>query len=157
MSDSICSLIWYTKFTRLTTCMRECSRIYKLSGLNLPTQWPYLRYSVFTVISSKKEWISKQKHNKLTCAENLIVKLSTAILLLVESEPLVCPRKLNLSEIFLALLVPCFDLKLSEMLKFCRIYARFKTLEKGRRWKHFNLRVQGLPLASDEAYDKHDA
>ena len=43
------------------------------------------------------------------------------------------------------------------MLEFCRIYARFKTLEKGRRWKHFNLKVQGLPIASDGAYDKHDA
>ena len=88
---------------------------------------------------------------------NLIVKLSTAILLLVESESLVCSRKLNLSEIFLVLLVPGFDLKLSEMLEFCRIYARFKTLEKGRRWKHFNLKVQGLPIASDGAYDKHGA
>ena len=27
----------------------------------------------------------------------------------------------------------------------------FKTLDKGRQWKHFNLRVQGLPLVSDGA------
>ena len=52
---------------------------------------------------------------------NLIVKLSTAILLLVESESLIWSRKLNLSEIFLVLLFPGFDLKLSEMLEFCRI------------------------------------
>ena len=96
-------------------------------------------------------------NNKLTCTENLIVKLSTAILLLVESEPFVCLRKLDLSKIFLVLLVPFFDLKLSEMLEFCRICARFKTLEKGRRWKHFNLRVQGLPLTGNGAYDKLDA
>ena len=57
---------------------------------------------------------------------NLIVKLSTAILLLVESESLVCSRKLNLSEIFLVLLVPGFDLKLSEMLEFCRIVNTFQ-------------------------------
>ena len=95
---------------------------------------------------------------KLTCTENLIVKLSTAILLLVESEPFACLRKLDLSKIFLVLLVPFFDLKLSEMVEFFRICVpRFKTLEKGRRWKHFNLRVQGLPLTSNGAYDKLDA
>ena len=53
------------------------------------------------------------------------------------------------------------------MLEFCRIYTRLKikkeqkaclkTLDKGRRWKHFISRVQGLPLASDGTYDKHDA
>ena len=96
-------------------------------------------------------------NNKLTCTESLIVKLSTAILLLVESEPFACLRKLDLSKIFLVLLVPFFDLKLSEMFQFCRICARFKTLEKGRRWKHFNLRVQGLPLTINGAYDKLDA
>ena len=59
--------------------------------------------------------------NNIYVLYNLIVKLSTAILLLVESESLVWSRKLNLSEIFLVLLVPGFDLKLSEMLEFCRI------------------------------------
>ena len=52
------------------------------------------------------------------------------------------------------------------MLEFCRIYMRlnikkekkacFKIVHKGRRWKHFTLRMQVLPLASDGAYDKHD-
>ena len=28
---------------------------------------------------------------------------------------------------------------------------------KGSRWEHFISRVQGLPLASDGTYDKHDA
>ena len=43
----------------------------------LETQWikltytmTFFPYSVFTVISSKKEWISKKKNNKLTCTEN---------------------------------------------------------------------------------------
>ena len=53
------------------------------------------------------------------------------------------------------------------MLGFCRIYVRlkikneqqtcFKTLDKGRQWEHFMLRVQGLILASDRDYEKHDA
>ena len=143
------------------------SHIYKLSGLNLTSQRPYLRYSVFTVISSKKEWISKQKHNKLTCTENLMIKLWTAILLSVEVEPFVCSREHNLSEIFIVPLVLYFNLCLCAMLEFCRIYmhlnikkekkACFKTLHKGSRWKHFILRVQGLTLASDGDYDKHDA
>ena len=75
--------------------------------------------------------------------------------------------ELNLREVFLVLLVPYFDLYLSAMLEFCR-YVRvwrskrnkkkcFKTLDKGRRWKHFILRVQGLSLASDGAHDKNDA
>ena len=55
-----------------------------------------------------------------------MIKLSTAILLLVEVEPLVCSRELNLSEIFVVLLVPYFDLYLSAMLEFCRIYKRFQ-------------------------------
>ena len=38
-------------------------------------------------------------------------KLSTAVLLLVE--PLMCSRKLNLTEVFLVLLAPYFDLYLS--------------------------------------------
>ena len=33
----------------------------------------------------------------------------------------------------------------------------YKPLHKGHRLKHLNLRVQGIPLASDGAYDKHDA
>ena len=32
--------------------------------------------------------------------------------------------------------------------------ACFKTLHKGRLWEHFILRVQGLPLTSNGAYDK---
>ena len=52
------------------------------------------------------------------------------------------------------------------MPEFCWICTRFEiekeqkknmTLDGGRRWKHFNLRVRGLPLASDVAYDKNDA
>ena len=67
--------------------MRECSLIYKLGGLNLPSQWPYLRYSVFTFLSSRRRWISKfKKSDKLTCTESLMIKLSTAILLLVGVE-----------------------------------------------------------------------
>ena len=61
-----------------------------------------------------------------------MIKLSIAILLLVEVEPFVCTR-----------------LKIKkDHKKTC-----FKPLDKGRRWKHFNLRVQGLPLTSDGAYD----
>ena len=33
----------------------------------------------------------------------------------------------------------------------------FKTLDIGRRWEPLMLRVQGLILASDRDYDKHDA
>ena len=53
------------------------------------------------------------------------------------------------------------------MLWFCRMQTRlkikkkqntcFKTLQKGRWWEHSNLRMEGLPLTSDGAYDKHDA
>ena len=50
-----------------------------------------------------------------------MIKLLTAILLLVEVEPLVCSR-----EIFVVLLVPYFDLYLSAMLEFCRICTRLK-------------------------------
>ena len=56
---------------------------------------------------------------------------------------------------------------LSAMLGFCRMYVRlkitkeqktcFKTLDKGRRWEHFMLRVRGLILASGGDYNKHDA
>ena len=41
--------------------MRERSLIYKLSRLNLPSVRNDLRYSVFIVVSSKKERISKLK------------------------------------------------------------------------------------------------
>ena len=95
-----------------------------------------------------------------------MIKLSTAILLLLEVEPLVCSLELSLSEISLVLLVPYFDLYLSAMLEFCWIHTRFQVkrekktcfkLDKGRRWKHFTLGIQALPLACDGAYDKHDA
>ena len=56
---------------------------------------------------------------------------------------------------------------LSAMLGFCSIYVHlkikkekktcFKTLDKGRRWEHFMLRVRGLILASGGDYNKHDA
>ena len=62
-----------------------------------------------------------------------MIKLSTAILLLVEVEPLVCSRELNLSEIFVVLLVPYFDLYLSEMLEFCRICAHLKIKRNPRQ------------------------
>ena len=55
-----------------------------------------------------------------------MIKLSTAILLLVEVEPLVYSRELNLSEIFVVLLVQYFDLYLSAMPEFCRICAHLK-------------------------------
>ena len=55
-----------------------------------------------------------------------MIKLSTAILLLLEVEPLVCSLELNLSEISLVLLVPYFDLYLSAMLEFCRTHTRFQ-------------------------------
>ena len=45
-------------------------------------------------------------NDKFTCTGNL--KLSTAILLLVEVGPLVCSRELNLSGMFLVLLAPYF-------------------------------------------------
>ena len=55
-----------------------------------------------------------------------MIKLSTAILLLVEVEPLVCSRNLNRSEIFLVLLVSYFDLYSSGMLEFCGIFTCLK-------------------------------
>ena len=54
-----------------------------------------------------------------------MIRLSTVILFL-EVEPLVCSLELNLSEVSLVLLVTYFDLYLSEMLEFCRIYKRFQ-------------------------------
>ena len=53
-----------------------------------------------------------------------MIKLSTAILLWVEVEPLVCSLELNINEIFVVLLVPYFDQNLSAILEFCRIYVR---------------------------------
>ena len=50
-----------------------------------------------------------------------MMKLSTATLLLVEVEPLVCSRELNFSEVFLVLLVQYFDLYLSAMPELFRI------------------------------------
>ena len=55
-----------------------------------------------------------------------MIKLSIAILLLVEVEPFVCSRQRNLSETFLALIVPYFDLYLSAMFEFCRISTHLK-------------------------------
>ena len=55
-----------------------------------------------------------------------MIKLSTAILLLVEVEPLVCSRNLNRSEIFLVPLVSYFDLYSSGMLEFCGIFTCLK-------------------------------
>ena len=63
-------------------------------------------------------------NDKLTCTGNL--KLSAAILLLVEVGPLVCSRELNRSEMFFVLLVPYFNLYLSAMFEFCRLYVRLK-------------------------------
>ena len=74
-----------------------------------------------------------------------MIKLSIVILLLLEVEPFVCSRELNLNEIFLALIVPYFDLYLSVMFEFCTIstYLKirkeqkktsFKAFAKGRRW-----------------------
>ena len=54
-----------------------------------------------------------------------MIRLSTVILLL-EVEPLVCSLELNLSEVSIVLLITYFDLYLSEMLEFCRIYKRFQ-------------------------------
>ena len=84
--------------------------------------------------------------------------------MLIEVELLVRRYVLNLSKIFLFVLVPYFDLYLSAMLEFCMIYVHlkikkeqkscFKTFEKGCLLKHFNYWLQGLPPASDGAYDK---
>ena len=56
-------------------------------------------------LRGKNSFLDK-RNDKLTCTGNL--KLSTAILLLVEVGPLVCPRELNLSGMFLVLLAPYF-------------------------------------------------
>ena len=55
-----------------------------------------------------------------------MIKLSIAILFLVEVEPFVCSRQGNLSETFRALIVPYFDLYLSAMFEFCRISMHLK-------------------------------
>ena len=70
-----------------------------------------------------------------------MIKLSIAFLLLVEVEPFVCSRQGNLSETFLALIVPYFDLYLSAMFEFCRISMHLKirreqkNIFQGRRQK----------------------
>ena len=81
-----------------------------------------------------------------------MIKLSTAILLLVKAEPLVCSLEPNLNEVFVALLSKLECLKSVGYIRVSRSKRNkqkicFKTLDKGRRWKHFILRVQGLPLA----------
>ena len=65
-----------------------------------------------------------------------MIKLSIAVLLLVEVEPFVCSHELNLSEIFLVLLVPYFDLYLSAMPEFCRICTRLKIKKDQKKKKH---------------------
>ena len=55
-----------------------------------------------------------------------MIKLSIAILLLVEVEPFICSCQGNLSETFLALIVPYFDLYSSAMFEFCRISMHLK-------------------------------
>ena len=82
-------------------------------------------------------------------------------------EPFVCSRNIIISVIYSSLYLFYNLIHLSAMLGFCRIYVRlkikkeqktcFKTLDKGRRWEHFMLRVRGLILASDRDYEKHDA
>ena len=64
-----------------------------------------------------------------------MIKLSIAVLLSVEVEPFVCFHELNLSEIFLVLLVPYFDLYYSAMPEFCRICTRLK-IKKDQKKKH---------------------
>ena len=54
----------------------------------------------------RRDGLLEKKNDKLTCAGNL--KLSTAILLLIEVGPLVCLCELNLSGMFLVLLDPYF-------------------------------------------------
>ena len=72
-----------------------------------------------------------KKDNKLTCTDNLMIKLPTAILLLAKvSEPLVSSHELNLDEIFLVLLVIYFALNLSTMLEFCGMGTRLKIKKK---------------------------
>ena len=54
----------------------------------------------------RRDGLLEKKNDKLTSAGNL--KLSTAILLLIEVGPLVCLCELNLSGMFLVLLDPYF-------------------------------------------------
>ena len=81
---------------------------------------------MFIVVSSKKEWISKRKNNKLIYTDTLVIKL-------IEVEPLVCQREHNLSETFIDLLVLYFDLNLRAMLEFFRIYARLKIKKEQKK------------------------
>ena len=70
-----------------------------------------------------------------------MIKLSTAILLLVKAEPLVCSLEPNLNEVFVALLSKLECLKSVGYIRVSRSKRNkqkicFKTLDKGRRWKH---------------------
>ena len=57
-----------------------------------------------------------------------MIKLSNRhlVTVLVDVKPFVCSREHILSEIFLVLLVPYFDVYLSAVLEFCRISTRLK-------------------------------
>ena len=76
-------------------------------------------------------------------------------------------RTYNLNEIYVVLLVPYFDLYLSAMTLILSDKYAFenqkgtKTMLQAPRQRTlietFQLRVQGLPLASDGGYEKHDA
>ena len=74
-----------------------------------------------------------------------MIKLSIAVFLLVEVEPFVCSHELNLSEIFLVLLVPYFDLYLSAMPEFCRICTRLK-IKKDQKKNMFQAHRQSTPM-----------
>ena len=74
-----------------------------------------------------------------------MIKLSIAVFLLVEVEPFVCSHELNLSEIFLVLLVPYFDLYLSAMPEFCRICTRLK-IRKDQKKNMFQAHRQRMPM-----------
>ena len=62
-----------------------------------------------------------------------MIKLSIVILLLIEVEPFVCSRELNLNEIFLALIAPYFDLYLSVMFEFCTISTYLKIRKEQKK------------------------
>ena len=74
-----------------------------------------------------------------------MIKLSIAVFLLVEVEPFVCSHELNLSEIFLVLLVPYFDLYLSAMPELCRICTRLK-IKKDQKKNMFQAHRQRTPM-----------
>ena len=75
-----------------------------------------------------------------------MIKLSIAVFLLVEVEPFVCSHELNLSEIFLVLLVPYFDLYLSAMPEFCRICTRLKIKKDQKKKNMFQGHRQRTPM-----------